>query len=68
MKQFLALGLAIAYAIFVVVVVFWGDPTDALVLGFLRGMGVVVVLLLGLLIFERFKDRRKENKDDHRKY
>lgn len=68
MKQFLAIGLAIAYAIFVVIVVFWGDPTDALVLGFIRGMGVVVVLLLGLLILERYRDRRKENDDDHRKY
>jgi|GEM_PF-2684093 len=68
MKQFLALGLAIAYAIFVVIVVFWGDPTDALVLGFLRGMGVVVVLLLGLLLIERIQDRRKEKEDDHRKY
>jgi len=68
MKQFLALGLVIAYAIFVVIVVFWGDPTDALVLGFLRGMGVVVVLILGLLLIERFQDRRKEKEDDHRKY
>lgn len=68
MKQFLAIGLAIAYAIFVLVVLFWGDPTDALVLGFMRGMGVVVVLLLGLLILERYRDRRKENDDDHRKY
>jgi voltage-gated potassium channel Kch len=68
MKQFLAIGLAIAYIIFVLVVIFWGDPTDALVLGFMRGMGVVVVLLLGLLIFERIRDHRKENDDDHRKY
>lgn len=68
MKQFLAIGLAIAYAIFVIIVVFWGDPTDTLVLGFIRGMGVVVVLLLGLLILERYRDRRKENDDDHRKY
>ncbi len=68
MKQFLALGVVIAYAIFVVIVVFWGDPTDALVLGFLRGMGVVVVLILGLLLIERFQDRRKEKEDDHRKY
>ena len=68
MKQFLAIGLAIAYTIFVLVVLFWGDPTDALVLGFIRGMGAVVVILLGLLIVERFQDSRKENDDDHRKY
>lgn len=68
MKQFLAIGLAITYAIFVLIVVFFGDPTDTLVLGFMRGMGAVVVVLLGLLIVERFQDRRKENDDDHRKY
>ncbi|BES65171.1 hypothetical protein SANA_16100 [Gottschalkiaceae bacterium SANA] len=68
MKQFLAIGLAIAYAIFVLVILFWGDPTDALALGFIRVMGAVVVILLGLLIAERFQDQRKENDDDHRKY
>jgi hypothetical protein len=68
MKQFLAIGLAIAYAVFVLIVVFWGDPTDALLLGFMRGMGVVVLVLLGLLIVERYQDRQKENEDDHRKY